>query len=280
MRPSRAAEVGAQELPLFEIRVDGGVDQGGGLLLAEELEHEGGAAQGGDGVRDAHALDVGGGAVAGLADGEVLADVGAGHEAEGADEGGGAVGEDVAVQVGGDDDVVPLGLAEELVDHAVDDLLLDDDAGVGEQRRREGLAGAGAEEPVRLREHVGLVGDGHEGLVVDAAEAGDGVVALLLAAQGDLAGHVGDARGGARRDALDGLGVQRALGRVAVRLLLLDVEVLGVLAHDDHVDGLRGRRERLDWPHVGVEVELLAEGDLVRSRRRGVSECGLVCVDR
>lgn len=199
--------------------------------------------------------------MAGLADGEAFADVGAGDETQRADEGGGAVGEDVAVQVGGDDDVVELRLAEQLVHHAVDDLLLDEEAGVGEAGGRERLLGAGAEEPVRLRQHVGLVGDGDEGLVVDARDTGV-ALALLVAAQGDLAGHGGDARRRAGRDALDGLGVDGALGRVAVRLLLFHVEVLGVLAHDDHVDGLRDRGERLDGPHVGVEVELLAEGDL------------------
>lgn len=254
-RLGRAAQVRAQQLALGQVGVDGGVDFGGGGLLVEELEHEGGAAQGGDGVGNVLAHNVGGAAVAGLADGEALADVGAGDEAEGADEGGGAVGENVAVEVGGDDDVVGLGLAEELVDHAVDDLLLDGD-GVGEARGGEGGARRGAEEAVGLGQDVGLVGDGDEGALVDGGGAGG---ADLLAAQGNVAGHGGDAVRGALGDALDGLG-DLAVGGVAGRLLL-DVEVLGVLADNDHVDGLGGREDRLDGADVGVEVELLAQGD-------------------
>lgn len=69
--------------------------------------------------------------MAGLAEDEGVADVGAGHEAERADQGGRGVGQDVAVQVGRQDDVVGAGPAEEFVDHAVDDLLGDGE-GVGE----------------------------------------------------------------------------------------------------------------------------------------------------
>lgn len=230
-----AAQIGAQQLALLEVGINGGVNLGGGLWLLEELEHEGGAADGGDGVGDALAHDVRGAAVARLADGEALADVGAGHEAQRSDERGGAVGEDVAVQVGGDDDVVVLGLAEELVHHGVDNLLLD---GHGREARvRERLLGHLAEEAVGLGEDVGLVCDGDDGLAVDA---GDGAgVADLLPAEGNVAGHGGDAEGGALRDALDGLGDAAGLGGLA-RRLLLDVEVLGVLADNDHVDGLGG----------------------------------------
>lgn len=202
--------------------------------------------------------------MAGLANSETLADVGAGDEAQAADEGGGPVGEDVAVQVGRHDDVVVLGLAEELVDHGVDDLLLDGDAavlGVG-----EGSLGGGAEEAVGLGEDVGLVGDGDEGGLVDAGGAS---LAELLAAHGDVAGHGGDAEGGAVGDALDGLG-NLAIGAVKGPLVL-DVEVLGVLADNDHVNGLDGRPDGLDGSDVGVQVELLAQGD----NRGGVALDGL-----
>ena len=191
--------------------------------------------------------------MAGLTDGKTLADVGTGHETEGADERGGAVGEDVAVEVRGHNDVVELGLAEELVDHRVDDLLVDGDG--GEARVGKGLLAGGAEETVGLREDVGLVRDGHQGTLVDAGGAGG---ADLLAAEGDLAGHGGDARAGALGDALDGLG-DLALGGV-VCLFLLDVEVLGVFPDNDHVDWLGGVEDRLDGADVGVEVELLAQG--------------------
>ena len=120
----RTAQIRAEELALLEVGIHGSVDPGGGGLLVQELQHQGGAAQRRDGVGDALTHDVGGTPVARLADGEALADVGAGDEAERPHQGGGAIGEDVAVQIGRDDDVVVLGLAEQLVDHRVDDLLL------------------------------------------------------------------------------------------------------------------------------------------------------------
>jgi len=190
--------------------------------------------------------------VARLADGEAVADVGARHEAQAADERGRAVGQDVAVQVGRHDDVVVRRLPEQLVHHRVDDLLLDLDA--GELVRRERLARDLAEQAVRLRQDVGLVRDGHQGLGPgDGVAAGRGDVADLLPAQGDLAGHGGDAGRGALGDALDGLG-DLAGGGVG-GALLLDVEVLGVLAHDDQVDGRAAAAGGgLDGAHVGVEV--------------------------
>jgi hypothetical protein len=65
--------------------------------------------------------------------------------------------------------------------------------------------------------------------------------------------------GGALGDALDGLG-DLAVGGVK-GALVLDVKVLCVLADDDHVDGLDGGGDGLYGADVGVEVELLAEGD-------------------
>ena len=195
------AKIRAQELALLEVGIDSSVDLGRGLLLVEELEHERSRAEGSDGVGDALALDVRGRAVAGLTDGEALANVGGGDETERADESSGAVGEDVAVKVGGDDDVVGLGLAEELVNHGVDNLLLDGDR--GEAAGGEGLAGGDAEEAIGLGQDVGLVGDGHEGALVDGRGT---ALADLLAAESDLTGDGGNARRGALRGALDGLG--------------------------------------------------------------------------
>ena len=90
-------------------------------------------------------------------------------------------------------------------------------------------------------------------------DAGGARLAELLAAHRNVAGHGGDAERGLFGDALDGLG-DFAVGSV-VRLLLLDVEVLGVLADDDHVNGLGGAQDGLDGADVGVEVEALAKGD-------------------
>jgi hypothetical protein len=81
------------------------------------------------------------------------------------------------------------------------------------------------------------------------------VTTALLEAGGDLAGHVGDAVAGALGDALDGL-CDLAVGAV-VGLFFLDVQVLGVLAHDDEVDWVwegGGRGDGLDGADVGVEV--------------------------
>ena len=207
-----------------------------------------------------------------LAHGETVADVGRRHETQRADESGSAIGENVTVEVGGDDHVVCGGLAEELVDHRVDDLLLDLDAGVPELGLLEGFAGGGAEQAVGLREDVALVCDGDDGAL---GGVGAGAVADALPPGGDLAGHVGDAVAGALGDALDGLG-DLAVGAV-VGLLLLDVQVLGVLADDDEVDWVgegSGGSDGLDGPHVRVQVQALAEADdgaavaLGGSRRR------------
>lgn len=189
-----------------------------------------------------------------LTNGEALTNVGAGNETKTADKSGSTIGKDIAVQVGGNNDVVGFGLAEQLVDHGVDNLLLDGDGGV--LGVRQGVLGGSAEEAVGLRQNVGLVGDGNEGLAVDAGAA---VLADLLAAQRNVAGHGSDAERGLFGDALDGLG-DLALGGVAGGLLL-DVEILGVLADNDHVDGLGGGHDGLDGTDVGVEVEALSEGD-------------------
>lgn len=189
-----------------------------------------------------------------LTDGEALADVGAGDETQAADQSSGGVGQEVAVQVGRDNDVVVLGLEEELVEHGVDNLLLDADGavlGVGEG----GLGGA-AEEAVGLGQHVGLVGDGDEGRVVDAERTG---LADLLAADSNVPSHGRNAVRRLLRDALNRLGDLALVG--VVRHLLLDVQILGVLPHNDQVDGLDGAPDGLDGPHVGVEVQLLAQRD-------------------
>lgn len=213
-----------------------------------------------------------------LTNGEALTNIGAGNETETANERGSTVGKNIAVQVGGNNDVVVFGLAEQLVDHGVDDLLFDGDRGV--LGIGQGLLGGGAEQAVGLRQHVGLVGDGNEGLAVDAGRG----LADLLAAQRNVTSHGGNAERGLLGDALDGLG-DLALGGVA-RRLLLDVQILGVLAHNDHVDGLGGVQDRLDGAHVCVEIQALSQGDNgrrvaldgVRGRADGAEERALALV--
>lgn len=94
-----------------------------------------------------------------------------------------------------------------------------------------------------------------------AGGVGRGHIADLLAAQGDFTGDGGDARRGALGDTLDSLG-NLAVGGV-LGGFLLDIEILSVLADDDQVDGVAAAFAGggLDGADVGVEVELLAEGD-------------------
>lgn len=241
----------------IQVTVNSGVDLGSGLLLAQELEHESNTTDSSNGVGDTLALDVRGTAVAGLTDSETITDVGTGDETQAANEGSSTVREDVTVEVRGDNDIVELGLAEELVDHGVDDLLLDEDGGelLGGKSAASGLT----EETVSLGEHVRLVGDGNHGLVTGRGGGGSG--ADVLATERNLTGDVGDTERGVLGDTLDGL------GNLAIRTLdgalFLHVQILGVLADDDQVNGLAitvagGGLDRAD---VGVQVELLAESD-------------------
>src|SRR5689334_16599063 len=82
LRLGGTTQVRAQQLTVLEVPINGSVDLGSGSLLVKELEHQSSAAEGGDRVGDALTLDVRGAAVARLADGEAFAHVGAGHQAE------------------------------------------------------------------------------------------------------------------------------------------------------------------------------------------------------
>lgn len=190
-----------------------------------------------------------------LADDKVLAHVRGGHEAERANQRRRAVGQDIAVEIGRDDDVVVTRLAEQLVHHRVDDLLFDLEHLV--LLVCEDAPGDFAEEAVGLAEHVALVGDGDEAAGVDGGEAR---VAHALAAQRDVARHGGDVGRRRLRDALDGFGDARAVGR-GVRLFFLDVQVFGIFTDDDEVDGAGGGAGGFHGAHVGVEAQAFAEGD-------------------
>lgn len=265
LRGGLAAQVGRQELAGIEVGINGRVDLGGSGLLTQELQHQRNTAQSGDRVGDALALDIGSTAVAGLTDSEAVTDVGTGDETQATNQGGSTVRQNVTVQVGSNDHIVVLGLAEELVDHGINNLLLNLDGGelLGSQSLARGLA----EEAISLRQDVGLVSDGNHGL---GASGGSGSsVADLLTAQRNLTGHSSDAGGGALRDALDSLG-NLAVGGI-MRALLLHVEVLSVLADDNQVDGSASGRGGPDRTHIGVQVELLAESD---NRRRVTGNLG------
>lgn len=252
-----SAHVRGQVLALIQVAVDSGVDLSRGVLLAQELEHQGNTAQSSNGVGNVLALNVGGATVAGLTDGKTVTNVGAGNETQAADESGGTIRQDVSVEVRGNNHIVVLGLAEELVDHGVDDLLLDLDG--GKLLGGEGSAGGLAEETVGLGEDVGLVSDGDHGL--GAETGGRGGIADLLSAKGNFTGNGSDAGRGALGDLLDGPG-DLAIGGL-LGALFLHVEILGVLADNDEVDGVTGAAAEcsLNGADIGEEVKLLAEGD-------------------
>ena len=90
-------------------------------------------------------------------------------------------------------------------------------------------------------------------------------MAHLLPAEGDVTRHGGDAAAGAGADAFDGFGDLAVAVGVRVGLFFLDVEVFGVFAHDDEVDGglgggLEGGGEHaLAWSDVGVQGEAFAQ---------------------
>ena len=80
--------------------------------------------------------------------------------------------------------------------------------------------------------------------------------------QRNLERHLGDPLGRPLRDHPGGL-CDLSLSVLAIlESLLLDVETLGVLTNDNKVDGLSwGTRDGGDGADVGVEVEVLAEGN-------------------
>ena len=178
------------------------------------------------------------------------------NKTEGANEGGGAVGKDVAVEIWGDDDVVGGGLAEEFIDHAVDYLFIycyRAELGLGESCAR-----CFAEEPVGLGEDVGLVGYCYRGLGVYAL---DSAIAKLLPLQSDGAGHGGYAVACALGDAFDCFGDFAGAIWGWEGALFLYVEVFCVFADDDEVNWVFGGEGGFDGADVGVEVELFTEGD-------------------
>ena len=108
--------------------------------------------------------NVGGGAVYRLVEIDLAADGGGGKEAEGAGDDGGLVGEDVAEEVFGEDDVEVARRVHEVHGHGVDELVLEGDVGVVAAEIGDG----GAPE-LRDLEDVGLV-DGGEFAAAAAGE--------------------------------------------------------------------------------------------------------------
>ena len=263
------AQVRRHELALLQIRIDRLIHRIRGLRQIQKLQHDTDTANCGDGVRDALALDIGCGAMARLADDNPVADVRGGHETQRADQRRGTVTQKIAVQVRCHDHVVVLRLQEQLVDHGVHDLLLHAER-TAEFRLRQGLPGRGAEQAVRLAEHVALVRDRHQGLLLLLLS----LAAHPRAPRRNLARNVRDAPARFARDALDrfrDLCLACRVGRVGIGFLFLHVQIFRVFTHDHQVNWVRrrrceGRREGcLAGAHVRVQGELFAQGD---NRRR------------
>ena len=202
-------------------------------VLAKVLQHQDAGEDQGGGVHLPLPLVLRGRAVGRLEDGAaVLADVRPGGDAQAADEPGAEVGEDVAVEVGQDQDVVQLGLLHELHAHVVDDPVLEFDVGV----RLGDLAADFEEEAVGELEDVRLV-DARDLLPAVLPGVLEGVLDDPLApGDGDRLDR--DPRVGADGLAVEPLDVGDQLGRLGLALFefAAEVEVLGVLADDDEVD--------------------------------------------
>lgn len=247
-----ASKIRSLDLSLPQVGLNGIVNPDGSLRLAQELKHNSDGPHGRNRVGNSTSLNIRSGAVARLTNGKVVTNVGGRNNTQGADQSSSTIGQDITVQVRGNNDVVVRRGQEKLVDHGVDNLLLDVNGAVA------GVLGDGAdglaEKTIGLGKNVGLVGDGELSTVVVALGA---LLASSLAGQGELKSNLSDASRGTLGDTLDGLGDLGAILKGAGGLLL-DVEILGVLADDDEVGvGVYG----LDGADVGVEIELLAESD-------------------
>ena len=208
----------------------------------------------------------------GLKEGDFIAEVGTGGDAEAADKASAEVREHIAVEVGEEEEVVVLRLLDELHRHVVDEHLLVLDVAVAPGHfpcRREEKAVGELEDVV-----LGDGGDFPSSVLAGVleGEAGDASRARLADDLERQARVVPDAaharRFGQFPDLLD--------RRVALLELDAAVEVLVVLADDDEVDVLVARadaRVALGGAEAGVEVEHLAEGD-VNGAEAAAAGCG------
>src|SRR5207244_6828574 len=118
-------------LALGEGGFEGLVDELGGFTPAQVLQQQHARKQYGARVGHVLARVLGGGAVRCLKHGGLVADVGAGGEADASRHGGGGVGEVVAVEVGRGDDAVFIGPELDLLKHAVGNAVLDQQLALG-----------------------------------------------------------------------------------------------------------------------------------------------------
>lgn len=208
-------------------------------------QHHHGAEEQGGGVGEALAGDIRGGAVDGLEDGALVTNVAGGGETKTADQASAHVGQNVAIKVGHDEDLVVVrdGVGGHLEAGVVEQLGVELDVG---KLLGDLLAHAEEETVAHL----------HDGGLVDDAD--------LLAANGAgvLEGEPQDALAGLAGDELDALN-----NTIHHNVLNARVLALGVLADQDGVDVVVGglvAGNRAAGTQVGEEVECAAEGKVER----------------
>ena len=257
-------------------------DQIGGLLPAQVTKHHLGRENQRTGVHFVQPSVFGRSAVGGLKHGVFVRDIGARCDTDATDLRRQGVGDIVAIQIQRGDDVVFGRPQQNLLQKRIGDGVLDDDA-VGQLHPRPAIEHFGAE--LVLGQRVGPITEATLGELHDVALVDDGhALAAIVDGVLDSRSHQSlraltrhrldaDAGGVGKTDLLHThLGLQegdellRALG---LRLPLdTGVNVLGVLAEDDHI-GLgrilkraRHALEVLHRAHALVEIEFLAQRDV------------------
>lgn len=240
-----ATQVAGEGLALGKGVEDGLLDSVGVLVEAHVPQHHDGAEEQRSGVGEALAGNVGGGAVDSLEDGALVADVARGSETKTTDQAGAHVGQNVAVQVGHDQDLVVVGV------------------GVGDHLQARVVEKLGVE--LDVREVLGdlatdveeeTVGHLHDGGLVNDADllATDGLGVLESEAKNALAGLAGD-----ELDALN--------NAINDDVLNARVLALGVLSDQDGVDVIVRGLEAGDGTarsQIGKEVEGTAQSQIER----------------
>jgi len=229
-------------LPFTDHIVDSLGDAVGVVIQTEVTEQHGSRQDHGAGVGLVLALDVKTDVAAtGLEDGNVTTHVAAGNHTGAANKGSADVGEDASVKVGHDHHVELLGARHSLHGSIVHNHIVHLEGGVV----LSDLVESAAEETIGQLHDVGLVNAGNLLPVVGESEA---------------EGELGDTLGLGAGDDLEGL--DHALDRLVLEAGVL---ALGVLTDDAEVDVLVAgvvSGDVLDQGDRGVDVELLAQGDV------------------
>jgi len=262
-------------------------DQVGGFRPAHVTQHHLTGQDDATGVDDVFAGVLRRGAVRGFEDGVAgdVVDVAAGGDADAADLRGQRVAEVIAIQIERGDDVELGGARQHLLQGDVGNGVFDDDA-VGQFAPRAAVNLDSAE--FALREGVAPIAEGAFGELHDVAFV-DNRDRLAVVVDGVLDRGADEAFGAFRRDRLDADAAgQREPDFLHAHFVLEErdeflrfgrtgfpfdtgVDVLGVLAEDDHVhllgmfDGRGDALEPHHRPQAHIQVEHLAERDVERA---------------